>query len=445
MPGRTEACSSSSVRPTSRPAVRMPASCSGVLPSQRSRLNRPMPRNPTGARPPPPHPPTPSAAHAEVRSRAAISACGPNFCVPLSTASARSGVPGSATARWPDGRSARALVRGPGRCGVERRMPRGWASAPVQPRRPRALRSARAGPARGLRAARRPTSAADPESATACARRPSCARGHARRREPPRCAAAAGVDTYDVDLGDRRPGRRRERDARPQRRSAPIRRGRRLVEAGRTAGAWCGFPIALCQVAGGSGVVAAVCSMDDALHDRRCTVGQLRRGRRRSCRSTTATPPSGPSHLTDPACESVGETRTRLMLRDLGFASRASRRCCRGRRFVGRVDFLVEGARRRGVRRAGQVRGAGGPGRPGRREGARVGHRRPGLRGGAARVGRPGEPGRGGPSHPRPARPRARPSRRSQPRRLDWLAHAEVRRARSNCCVPAELLRAGVR
>ena len=61
-PGRTAAWSSSRVRPTSSPAVRMPASCSGVLPSQRSRLNRPMPRNPTGAQPSPPHPPTPVEA-----------------------------------------------------------------------------------------------------------------------------------------------------------------------------------------------------------------------------------------------------------------------------------------------------------------------------------------------------------------------------------------------
>ena len=55
------AARSSSVRPTSRPAVRMPASCSGVLPSQRSRLNRPMPRNPTGAAGPTPTSRAPSA------------------------------------------------------------------------------------------------------------------------------------------------------------------------------------------------------------------------------------------------------------------------------------------------------------------------------------------------------------------------------------------------
>src|SRR6478752_8602347 len=67
MPGRTEACSSSSVRPTSRPAVRMPASCSGVLPSQRSRLNRPM-RKTLPAHPLDPHihrhPPVESREHA---------------------------------------------------------------------------------------------------------------------------------------------------------------------------------------------------------------------------------------------------------------------------------------------------------------------------------------------------------------------------------------------
>ena len=102
------------------------------------------------------------------------------------------------------------------------------------------------------------------------------------------------------------------------------------------------LPIALCQVAGGSGVVAAACSMDDALHEGRCTVDQLREAvdlvpehHRGAAERAIA--------LTDPACESVGETRSRLLLRDLGFAVR-SQVVLRGQRgFVGRVDFLVDG------------------------------------------------------------------------------------------------------
>ena len=47
--------------------------------------------------------------------------------------------------------------------------------------------------------------------------------------------------------------------------------------------------------------------------------------------------------LADPASESVGETRTRLLLRDLGFEVVSQRVLADGRRFVGRVDLLVEG------------------------------------------------------------------------------------------------------
>ena len=103
-----------------------------------------------------------------------------------------------------------------------------------------------------------------------------------------------------------------------------------------------GLPLALCQVAGASGVLPAVCSMDDALHDGRCT--------RRQLEDAVA---QLPEHhhgrawcaigLTDPASESVGETRTRLLLRDLGFGLEPQKTLRRGRAFVARVDFLVEG------------------------------------------------------------------------------------------------------
>jgi len=102
------------------------------------------------------------------------------------------------------------------------------------------------------------------------------------------------------------------------------------------------LPTALCQVAGASGIVAAVASMDDALHDRRCTVGQLWSAvlqlpdHHRSAAGRAI-------DLADPASESVGETRTRLLLRDLGFEVVSQRVLTDGRRFVGRVDLLVDG------------------------------------------------------------------------------------------------------
>ena len=43
----------------------------------------------------------------------------------------------------------------------------------------------------------------------------------------------------------------------------------------------------------------------------------------------------------DPACESVGETRTRVLLRDLGLEVRSQVRISDARGLIGRVDFLV--------------------------------------------------------------------------------------------------------
>ena len=101
------------------------------------------------------------------------------------------------------------------------------------------------------------------------------------------------------------------------------------------------LPTALCQVAGWSGVVAAVSSMDDALHDGRCTVAELYDalgllpGHHQEVAERAI-------RLTDAACESVGETRTRLLLRDLGFVVESQRTIAGQHGFVGRVDFLVE-------------------------------------------------------------------------------------------------------
>ena len=100
--------------------------------------------------------------------------------------------------------------------------------------------------------------------------------------------------------------------------------------------------VALAQVARASGVLAGVCSMDDAVHAGRITPAQIGKaidampGRRHD-------PAQSALALVDPACESVGETRTRLILRDLGFAVVSQHQVMVGRRVVARADFLVEG------------------------------------------------------------------------------------------------------
>ncbi|HSO64237.1 MAG TPA: type IV toxin-antitoxin system AbiEi family antitoxin domain-containing protein [Ornithinibacter sp.] len=149
-----------------------------------------------------------------------------------------------------------------------------------------------------------------------------------------------GVDTYDVDLA--------VVDVVARVKAPRVRSGLRTHPgAGLTADRANGWnvlhlPTALCQVAGGSGIVAAVASTDDALPDGRCTVEQLHDAvglvpehHRGLAERAIA--------LTDPAGESVGETRTRLLLRDLGFTVASQRTLVRERTFVARVDFLVDG------------------------------------------------------------------------------------------------------
>lgn len=101
-------------------------------------------------------------------------------------------------------------------------------------------------------------------------------------------------------------------------------------------------PVALVQTVAASGAVSGISAMDAALHQGETTIQELRaavahlaervRGRVDRC-----------IDLTDAACESPGESRTRLFLHDLGhrFQSQVSIRDAAG--LVGRVDFLVEG------------------------------------------------------------------------------------------------------
>ncbi len=147
------------------------------------------------------------------------------------------------------------------------------------------------------------------------------------------------VDTYDVDLA--------VVDVVAKVKATRVRSGLRThpgrgVVAHRASGFnVVGLAVALCQVAGGSGLLSAVCSMDDALHDLRCTRRQLEDAviqlpeHHHDCARRAI-------GLTDPASESVGETRTRVMLRDLGFSLESQKTLRRGRAFVARVDFLVD-------------------------------------------------------------------------------------------------------
>lgn len=99
--------------------------------------------------------------------------------------------------------------------------------------------------------------------------------------------------------------------------------------------------VACAQVAARFGFEAGVCAMDSALHRHHCTqadlelaVAQLPARRRNQTLLAIA--------ASDPLTESVGESRTRIILRDAGFAVRPQVVIADGSRFLGRVDFLVD-------------------------------------------------------------------------------------------------------
>ena len=208
MPGRTAATSSSRVRPTSSPAVRMPASCSGVLPSQRSRLNRPMPRNPTarGPRTPASRPSRPGPGPGLTQKfgrHAAIPASRANCCVPVvhSFANGRVGsrAAGVATVAWWSPRLA-ALVA-PRTAFSSSSDGRRVGVTARGPRRSRALGPPGAGPTRGLCPPRGPRRGGRSTSATGSGLVPSCAPGPTKHAASHHAAVLLdGVRTCDVDL-----------------------------------------------------------------------------------------------------------------------------------------------------------------------------------------------------------------------------------------------------
>ncbi len=102
------------------------------------------------------------------------------------------------------------------------------------------------------------------------------------------------------------------------------------------------LPTALALLARSSGVLAGVCSMDDAVHDGLCTTTQIAAAIEKLT-VRRHDPAKVALALVDALAESVGETRTRLVLQDLGFSAVSQRRVEVGGRVVARVDFLVEG------------------------------------------------------------------------------------------------------
>ena len=99
--------------------------------------------------------------------------------------------------------------------------------------------------------------------------------------------------------------------------------------------------VACVQVAARYGFEAGVCAMDSALHlqasttaDLEQSVEQLATRRHAGVRRAIA--------AAEPTTESVGESRTRIILRDAGFSVTPQFVVMDGRHQVGRVDFLVD-------------------------------------------------------------------------------------------------------
>ena len=101
------------------------------------------------------------------------------------------------------------------------------------------------------------------------------------------------------------------------------------------------IPVAIAQVLQRCGVLAALVPLDAALRGKKCTVKEV-------SAALVAVLGAGSSRgarlleLADPKSDSVGETRTRLLLHDLGYDVLSQISIVDDHdRFVGRVDFLV--------------------------------------------------------------------------------------------------------
>lgn len=100
---------------------------------------------------------------------------------------------------------------------------------------------------------------------------------------------------------------------------------------------------AIAQVLVRSGLVAAMVPLDSALHRGRCSLEEVSIALDARCTSIRLRARGDQLvKRADPACESVGETRTRLMLTDHGLRVRSQVEVCdEAGVFVGKVDLLV--------------------------------------------------------------------------------------------------------
>lgn len=101
--------------------------------------------------------------------------------------------------------------------------------------------------------------------------------------------------------------------------------------------------VAIAQVVAEHGVVSGLVCLDRALHDRLTTPEAVAEAAQGLLTAAARRRVAAAAALADPRCESVGETRARLLLGDLGFEVRSQVAISDGSgRFIGRVDFLVE-------------------------------------------------------------------------------------------------------
>jgi hypothetical protein len=101
---------------------------------------------------------------------------------------------------------------------------------------------------------------------------------------------------------------------------------------------------ALVQLCVHRGHRAAMVPLDEALHRKKCTLSDvltLVQSVRGGLTHKQAWHLDRMCALADPRCESVGETRTRLLLHDLGHEPRSQVALSDAEGFVARVDFLV--------------------------------------------------------------------------------------------------------
>jgi very-short-patch-repair endonuclease len=96
------------------------------------------------------------------------------------------------------------------------------------------------------------------------------------------------------------------------------------------------------QVAVADGFEPGVCAMDSALRLGLCTIADLREAVAASLPPLRRTLAQRAVSCCDPRAESVGESRTRIILTDAGFDVRAQVDLADERGFIGRVDFLVD-------------------------------------------------------------------------------------------------------